>query len=57
MKIQHPVHALFADSGVGKPCCRTTTAKVSRLTLHKRSRTQNAKFSCAKSIDYSLQMP
>ncbi len=40
----------FADSCVGKPSCRMTTAKLSRLALHKISRTPNAKFSCAESI-------
>ena len=37
----------FADSSVGKPCCR---AAVSRLALQQVLRTLNAKLACAKSI-------
>jgi hypothetical protein len=44
------VYKLGADSAVGTPCCRMTTAKVFRLALHKKPLTLNAKFSCVESL-------
>ncbi len=53
-----PAHEIFTSSAraiswmaaVETPYCRTATVKIFRLALHKKSRTLNAKISCAKSI-------